>query len=205
MTTTLHMDQVQDLIEFLKKDIGFTVSPKEDSTLMKATATGMDIAGKFLNGIPASDIFMNRFATTLGQDVFLPKVIRDNPYSLIEVVPHEGQHAYRFQESKVTFAWLYLTKAADRAQEETDAYATGMCVRSWLTGIPPSDSMLQWILNTLVASYHLKPEDRSYAGTALMSHIQSIKDGIYMTHSARATVAFLGEKYPSLKGNIAPW
>ena len=192
----------EEVSKHLQGIFKFSVVDKEDSTLMKAAAAGMD-AVKFLGvNVPDSSVFMENYATTLGTLVALPKSIRDNPASKIEVVTHEAQHVLQFQESKVTFAWLYLTKATDRAQYESDAYAAGLAVRSWLTGVSPGDGELTWVVAALVRGYHLRAEDASYAETALKSHVASIRDGIYMTKAARTTIAFLEEKYPELKGTV---
>lgn len=196
-------DVAADLTGYLSHEIGFTVEDKESSTFMEAVASGMDLASHVADGLATSDAFMTRYATTIGNTVYLPKLIRDNPRSVIEVVPHEGQHSVQYQASEVKFAWLYLTEAADRAQVESDAYATGLSIRAWLTGQPIQVGDLQWILSSLVQGYHLRESDKDYARVALLSHVQSIHDGITMTTSARATVAFLERKYPQLKGALS--
>ena len=189
------------LQDFLSSEFGFTVHDKETSTLMKAVAFGMDVGSAFSPGLPKGEDFMTRFATTIGKEVFLPKSIRDNPASLIEVVTHEAQHVIQFNDTHVEFAWFYLTDASARAQFEADAYASGIAVRSWLTGQAPTDS-IPWVLDTLVQSYHLKPEDKTYAETALKSHMASIGAGLYMTRSARSAIDFLTKNFSDLKGSV---
>jgi hypothetical protein len=189
------------LQEHLSVEYGSTVENKEDSTLMKAVSFGMDIGSNFSSGLPGGADFMTRFATTLAKTIYLPKSIRENPLSLCEVVTHENEHVLQFIDTNVEFAWFYLTDSVARAQFEADAYASGIAVRSWLTGQAPTDS-IPWVLDTLVQSYHLKPEDKPYAETALKSHMASIGAGLYMTRSARSAIDFLTKNYPDLKGAV---
>lgn len=189
------------LQEHLSVEYGSTVENKEDSTLMRAVSFGMDIGSNFSSGLPGGADFMTRFATTLAKTIYLPKSIRENPLSLCEVVTHENEHVLQFIDTNVEFAWFYLTDSVARAQFEADAYASGIAVRSWLTGHAPTDS-IPWVLDTLVQSYHLKPEDKPYAETALKSHMASIGAGLYMTRSARSAIEFLTKNFPDLKGSV---
>jgi hypothetical protein len=191
----------QALQAHLTAQFGFTVHDKETSTLMKAISFGMDVGSAFSSGLPKGDDFMTRFATTVGTEVFLPKSIRDNPLSVLEVVTHEAQHVVQFNATNVEFAWFYLTDPVARAQFEADAYASGIAVRGWLTGQPPTES-IPWVLDTLVKSYHLKAEDRVYAETALKSHMASLSAGVVTTRAAATALDFLNLKYPHLKGSV---
>lgn len=192
----------QSLSAHLQSEFGFTVEDKESSLLMKGVVTGLDIAHFFGAKVPDHKAFMERYATTIGKVVGLPKPIRDNPLSKMEVVAHEAQHVLQYLESKITFAWLYLKNPADRAQYEADAYATGIAVRCWLTGQEPSDTDLDFVLRSLVEGYHLRDEDITYARVPILSHFESIRSGIYMTRSARVAIAFLEANYPSVKGTV---
>ena len=179
----------------------FEVVNKEDSDLMKAIAWGMDVGSKVVSSLPNSHDFMTLFATTIGRTVALPKVMRDNPMSVCEVVTHECQHVIQFADTGVAFAWFYITDNSARAQFEADAYASGLIVHSWLTGRVPTED-LDWVVQNLVRSYHLRPEDAAYAKVALKSLFASWASGIIMTRSARTAVAFLEAKYPELKGTV---
>ena len=191
----------QALQAHLTAQFGFTVHDKETSTLMKAISFGMDVGSAFSSGLPKGDDFMTRFATTVGTEVFLPKSIRENPLSVLEVVTHEAQHVVQFNATNIEFAWFYLTDPVARAQFEADAYASGIAVRCWLTGQPPTES-IPWVLDTLVKSYHLKAEDRVYAETALKSHMASLSAGVVTTSAAATALDFLNLKYPGLKGSV---
>ena len=181
--------------------LGAAVLNKEDSSLMKAVALGFDVGSVFASGLPKGDDFMNRYATTLARDIYLPKLIRENPLSLCEVMTHECEHVLQFAATHVEFAWFYLTDQAARAQFEADAYASGIAVRCWLTGEKP-ESNIPWVLESLVRAYHLRPEDKTYAESALKSHVASLNSGIYMTRSARTAIDFLSKNYPDLKGAV---
>lgn len=187
---------------YMTGQIGFVVTAKETSDIMRAVATGMDLATHVTSGIPAGNDFMEKYATTLGKEVYIPKSIRDNPLSMIDVLTHEGEHVLQYKATGVEFVWFYGTDQAARAQFEADAYAAGTATRTWLTGKVPSNT-LSWILDALVRGYHLRPEDRKYAETALKSHFASLNSGIYgMTTSGRMAVKFFESKYPQLKGTI---
>lgn len=192
----------QALQSHLCDEFGFTVQPKENSSLMKAIAFGMDLGAMFTPGIPKGADFMTRFATTVAKEVFLPESIRSNAVALIEVITHEAQHVIQFNDTNIEFAWFYLTDPAARAQFEADAYASGAAVRSWLTGKSPTED-IPWILNSLVNSYHLKEQDRVYAEASLKSHMASLASGLIMTRSARSAIAFLDKNYGHLKGSVA--
>jgi hypothetical protein len=190
-----------DLQDHLSSTLGMAYLPKENSQEMKLIATGMDIGGLFIDGLPAGKVFMERFATTLAKNAYIPESIRKNPLALMEVDTHEGEHGLQWDDTSVEFAWYYLTDPVACAQFEADAYASGLAVRCWLTGQPPRES-IPWVLDTLVESYRLKPEAKPYAKTALESHFASVASGIYMTRSARTAVKFLETKYPQIKGTV---
>lgn len=187
---------------YLQKELEFTVVDKEDSAIMKAVVTGLDIARFFGATVPDHKAFMENYATTIGTVVGLPKSMRENPRVKIEVVPHEGQHTIQFNEQKVAFPWLFLKHPADRAQFEADAYAASLSMRWWLTGHLPSVEEINGVIQSLVAGYHLRVEDISYARVAIMSHVESIRDGIHMTKAARLAIAFMDANYPHLKGTL---
>lgn len=190
-----------ELQAHLIKEFTFTVEDKETSDLMKGVATGLDMARKFTAGLPNSEDFMALFATTIGRRVFLPKVIRDNPKSKCEVVTHECEHVFQYAETGLEFCWFYLKDSVARAQFEADAYAAGIAVHCWLTGQTPA-SNIAWVVQNLVNSYHLLPEDAAYAEMAIKSHMASLASGIIMSKSARSAIAFLQAKYPGLKGTV---
>jgi hypothetical protein len=190
-----------ELQEHLTAKTGTVFLPKESSKEMKLIATGMDLGGLFIDGIPAGKVFMEDFATTLMKDACIPLSIRNNPLALIEVSTHESEHGLQWDDTGVEFAWFYLTDPVACAQFETDGYASGISTRCWLTGQGPAES-IPWVLDNLVKSYRLKLVSRPYAETALKSHFASVSSGIYMTRSGKIATDFLQEKYPWLKGTI---
>lgn len=192
----------EELSVYLQGELGFTVVDKEDSAIMKAVVTGLDIARFFGATVPDHKAFMENYATTIGTVVGLPKSMRENPFVKIEVVPHEGQHTVQYNEQKMSFPWLFLKNPADRAQFEADAYGTSLAMRWWLTGHLPAVEEINGVLQSLVAGYHLRVEDISYARVAIMSHVESIRNGIYMTKAGRLAIAFMDSKYPHLKGTF---
>ncbi len=203
MTDTVLLAQAAEgLVGYLKSQINFTISNKEDSPIMKAIALGMDLARNFSSSLPTGDSFMQEYATTAATDIYLPKLVRDNPYYMISVVTHEAQHVLQFQDTGVEFAWYYLVDNAARAQFEADAYASGTAVSTWLTGQPGSD-YIPGILESLIVGYHLKAEDITYAEAALQSHITSLAAGVLTTRTARMSIGYLEQNFPQLKGTVA--
>jgi hypothetical protein len=144
---------------------------------------------------------MERFATTLMKNAYIPPSIRNNPVALMEVDTHEGEHGLQWDATNVEFAWFYLTDPVACAQFECDAYASGLAVRCWLTGQPPLEN-IPWVVDNLVSSYRMKPESKPYAVTALKSHFASVASGVYMTTSAQTAVKFLESRYPQIKGTV---
>ena len=172
----------------------------------KAIQFGMDVAKEFgtkgfSSTLPSGTDFKNLFATTIGKEVYLPKVIRDNPLSLMEVGTHECQHTLQFDDTKLEFVWFYLADNSARAQFEADAYASGMIVYSWLTGVDPM-SNIDWAVQNLNSSYHLRPTDGEYAKVAMKSLFAAWSSGVIMTRSARTAIAWLEANYPQLKGAV---
>jgi len=190
------------LVEHLRTQIGFTIMNKEDSPIMKAVALGMDLARNFSQTVPTGDSFMRDYATTLGTVICLPASIRNDPRSLIQVVVHEAQHVLQFGDTGVEFAWFYLADPAARSQFEADAYAAGIAVDGWLTG-EPVEQLIPTIIDIMISGYHIRAEDAVYAEAALKSLMTSISAGVVTTRSARMAIAFLEDKYPTLKGAVA--
>jgi hypothetical protein len=179
---------------------GASVHHKEDAFVMKAIAWGMDL-GKFvgMTGLASSDQFMTHYTTTVGTDIYMPKMHRDNPMVFIEVLTHECQHVIQFKASGIEFAWLYLKEPEARVKYESDAYAAGIAIQQWFMGVTPwngADSAVQ----SLVAGYHLQQQDADLAADILKSHMVSLKNGIVMSGAAREAIDFFTKNYPELKG-----
>lgn len=192
------------LTAHLQAAYGFTVEPKEDSTLMKAVAYGMAAVGWLgIGGVPDTSDFLTRYATTITTTMYLPKTFRDSPATLLEVVPHECCHVRQNHAHTVLFPWLYLENPSYRVQYETDAYATGLAVRCWLTGRKPDEAEVDAVVAGLVKGYHLRAQDAAQARASMLSHMESIRDGIYNTEVARKAIAYLEANYPDLKGSLA--
>lgn len=176
------------------------VLPKESAPEMDFIATGFDFARFFgATGIAKGDDFKSRFTTTVGSRIYMPKSHREDPLLFIEILTHECQHVLQFQESGLKFAWLYLAEAEARVKYEADAYAAGLAVERWLTG-HTDDAKLDWVVDSLVSSYHLRAEDADLAAKMLKSHYVSIKNGIVMSKAGREAISWLDKNHPELKG-----
>jgi hypothetical protein len=174
--------------------------PKESAPEMDLIATGFDLARFFgATGIAKGDDFKSRFTTTVGSRIYMPKSHREDPLLFIEILTHECQHVLQFQESGLKFAWLYLAEPEARVKYEADAYAAGLAVERWLTG-HTDDAKLDWVVDSLVSSYHLRAEDADLAAKMLKSHYVSIKNGIVMSKAGREAISWLDANHPELKG-----
>lgn len=184
---------------YMEERFDCAVVAKESAPEMDAIATGFDLARFFgATGIAKGGDFKSRFTTTVGSRIYMPKPHRDDPLLFIEILTHECQHVLQFQESGLKFAWLYLAEAEARVKYEADAYAAGLAVERWLTG-HTDDNKIEWIVDSLVSSYHLRAEDANLAEKMLKSHYASIKNGIVMSKAGREAISWLEANHPELK------
>lgn len=184
---------------YMEERFDCAVVAKESAPEMDAIATGFDLARFFgATGVAKGDDFKSRFTTTVGSRIYMPKPHRDDPLLFIEILTHECQHVLQFQESGLKFAWLYLAEAEARVKYEADAYAAGLAVERWLTG-HTDNNKIEWVVESLVSSYHLRAEDASLAEKMLKSHYVSIKNGIVMSKAGREAISWLNANHPELK------
>jgi hypothetical protein len=178
---------------------GAKIIHKEDSTSMMAVAIGMDVGRLFgAKGIaPAAD-FMSKFTTTIGNRIYMPAVHRSPPDRFVEVATHEFEHVDQWNRAHVEMPWLYLTEPEARVHYEADAYAAGLAITYWLTGLLPADTV-EHAVALLVGSYHLRPEDANLATDLLRSHVASIKSGLAMSKAARVAIEWFTTNHPDLK------
>jgi hypothetical protein len=190
----------EEFSEYMTKRFDCEVIPKEGAPEMDAVALGFDLARFFgATGVADGDDFKSRFSTTIGSRIYMPKSHREDPLRFIEILTHECQHVLQFQESGVKFAWLYLAKPEARVKYEADAYAAGLAVERWLLG-DLDVATLDWIVGSLVSSYHLRASDADLAAKMLKSHFVSIKNGVVMSKAGREAISWLDKNYPELKG-----
>lgn len=191
----------EDFSVFMCATFGASIHPKEDAFEMKAIAWGMDLGRGFgVGGLASGSDFMTRYTTTIGTAIYMPKPVRENPIEFISTLTHECQHVLQFKESGIEFAWLYLAEAEARVKYEADAYAAGLALFQWLSGVLPSGA-IEGVVASLVNGYHLRPADAELAEDMLKSHFASLKNGVVMSRSAREAIKFLSANYPELHGH----
>lgn len=184
---------------YMEERFDCSVVAKESAPEMDAIATGFDLARFFgATGVAKGDAFKTHFTTTVGSRIYMPKSHREDPLLFIEILTHECQHVLQFQESGLKFAWLYLAEPEARVKYEADAYAAGLAVERWLTG-HTDDNKIDWVVDSLVSSYHLRAEDAKLAEKMLKSHYVSIKNGIVMSKAGREAISWLDTNHPELK------
>ena len=184
---------------YMEERFDCSVVAKESAPEMDAIATGFDLARFFgATGVAKGDAFKTHFTTTVGSRVYMPKSHREDPLLFIEILTHECQHVLQFQESGLKFAWLYLAEPEARVKYEADAYAAGLAVERWLTG-HTDDNKIDWVVDSLVSSYHLRAEDANLAEKMLKSHYVSIKNGIVMAKAGREAISWLETNHPELR------
>lgn len=183
---------------------GAKVVQKETSDIMKAVATGFDLARTVgTGGLASGADFLSSITTTLGDTIYMPdSVLNGDPLQYIEILTHEIQHVIQFHASSTEFLWLYATESEARVKYETDAYDAGTAILVWLTGTLDVPATANAIVDSLVGNYHLQQADADLADVALKSHLVSLKNGIVTSQSGREAIAWFEAHYPSLKGNV---
>jgi len=183
---------------------GAKVVQKETSDVMKAVATGFDLARTLgTGGLASGSDFLTRITTTLGDTVYMPDAtLNGDPREFIQILTHEIQHVIQFHASSTEFLWLYATETESRVKYETDAYAAGASMSFWLTGSFELSGNEDQIVSLLVADYHLQEADSALAKVALKSLFSSLRNGIIMSQSGREAVSWFDRNYPSLKGTL---
>lgn len=195
----------REFTDYMTSTFGASVSPKETSEVMKAVAMGMDLAKTFGgSGLASSDDFLNRFTTTLGSEIFMPKLVLEEAEFAVyaDILTHECQHVSDFHKNAIEFAWLYLSEPEARVKLEADAYAGGLSVYAWLKKGFSLDSEVGRVVDALVSAYHVGPSDADLAREILRSHFVSLKHGIRMSQASRTALNWFEKNYPDLKGSL---
>lgn len=150
---------------------------------MEVALAAFDVAHFLGVGVPTSTEFLNRFATTIGAEIFVPEsILAGDGKKLIAVLTHECEHVVQFKKHGFIMPWYYLTSTEERAAYEANAYGAGEDVlhkMGW--GLP---TRVEDVAPSLVTGYHLQPEDVSLATDMLRSHLASIKHGVHVSEAA---------------------
>lgn len=160
----------------------------------KADAKEMRFVADFLEhmGILDADKFMNEYATTLGNRVYVPFVLGDPEsrplVSQACTLSHEAQHgAQAIREGLVEFVFRYLTSRARRAYFEAEALTTGLEVYHVLTDREPNIASVAHSL----AGYALREADIQTCEKHLRSAWLTVSAGGVITTAGREAVWYL--------------
>lgn len=222
----------QGLESYLCKEFKCTVVDKDTSPLHQAAARAFDAARTGVGavrelasllsidvpqvGLPTGAEYLERFATTVGNTIALPRAWR-TPYRAalrLALLPHEGAHVDQHQRGVSAGWWpkatthsvLYLASIAggDAAEYlghvEADAYATTEALRAWLGGArrPIGD-----IADSLRRHYALAGVGVVVAEATLVSHYRTMEDGgIPNVRVCRAALDWLETHAADIKGQV---
>lgn len=217
---------------YLCKELGAEVVDKDTSPLHQAAARAFDAArtgggavrdlASLLSldvprvGLPTGAEYLERFATTIGHTIALPRAWRAPEYAAtrIKLLPHEGVHVDQHQRGVKAGWWpkatthsvLYLASIAggDAAEYlghvEADAYATTEAMRGWLGGArrPIAD-----IADSLRRHYALAGVGVVVAEATLVSHYRTMDaGGIPNVRVCRAALDWLETHAADLRGLV---
>lgn len=180
---------------------GVEIVPKESALEMQLVGLGMEIGRVFGMGTATKDEFLHDITTTIGTRIYMPSSHREDPMEFMSTLTHECQHALQFKDGGIEFGILYLKEAEARVRYEADAYAAGLAIDHWFTGQIPSPDHIEAIVQGLILSYHVRPEDAQLAADMIRSHVASLRSGVVMTRSARNAISWLNKNHPQLKGS----
>ena len=122
---------------YLCKKYRAVVLEKDDSTIMRVIAMAFGVLALFGVGVPTSEAFLTRYATTLGPVIFMPKGLTD-PVRRLLLLLHELGHVRQFWDDPLGFPRAYVGSEERRAIYEAEA-ERGRIEGDWvLTGALPT-------------------------------------------------------------------
>lgn len=147
---------------YLSDQVGARWHNKGDSEAMAWAAARLEDAG-----ILSAEVFLNHYATTIGEDVFLtsPPGTRD-PWSEIVLATHEAQHILQRARDPINYEIRYLSDVAARVSYEVEAYRAGMEVDYPRRGAVRSPAATARALQDYGASPHAQEIARIQLETA---------------------------------------
>jgi hypothetical protein len=164
---------------------GATVTSKDDSVWMRACAGFLDLLG-----ILEPEVFMRRYATTIGREIFVPFVPGyrnvDGSWLLtaqLITCAHECRHVQQYEDDK-SYPLQYLLSTGNRAVYEAQAYTVNMELGWHLFKHTPNPDTHARKLK----SYGCSESDIKVARTALDSAASTILAGGVINRQTRETL-----------------
>jgi len=171
----------------LSKRYGSKVASKASSELMQKVAWALD-----LMGIMDNEKFMEQYATTIFDTIYLPFNVGDfaevGPASQVVLAVHEHVHVMQCaREGSLEFCASYLALKSGRAHWEAEAYCASMQMIYYLNGqMPDIDRIARKIL-----SYGCGQDEVEYIKAHLEMTAEPMRLGAIINDVAAEAIAFL--------------
>jgi hypothetical protein len=143
-------------------------------------------------GITEKDEWLNRYATILGQNVYLPFVPgtmtkRWDLKDQVACIAHECQHGFQMKkEGSSKWNYLYFSSSAKRSNYEADAYSTSLEVYHYLgVALDPVETA-----KTLF-NYGCKKDDVETVKLRLVLFERLVQKGGYSTNAGVKAIKYL--------------
>lgn len=180
---------VVDFWRYMGRVYGFEVKSKADSEFMV-------LVSQFLGAIGVQDpkVFMEKFTTTIGRDVYVPfEIGKGNQSELIgQVVTcvHEAQHVVQYGRDEVGFVGRYTLNKTARAHYEMDAYRTNFEMYWFLTG-----KMLNVkAVAGLLVSYGVDAVDMRVVEKHLVVSSKVVRNGVVVSGTSKVAQKWLRKR-----------
>lgn len=168
----------------------------------KLRAPEMKMIAEFLGkmGVLDTTEFLENFATTLGNRIYIPFEIgvprADNRYGLrsqVILCCHENYHVVQAKrEGLPIFAAKYLANSANRAAYEAEAFVCNLEMRYFLDGgVLKNPQQLCHDTAELLRFYACKPVDIAVTEKSLTIAAQIVQSGGVLRQTSRAAIDWL--------------
>jgi hypothetical protein len=184
----LTKEVVVGLWQCLQEEFGSEVKHKDDSAFMERVGGFLDLIG-----VLDKDAFMDNYATTIFDTIYLPFDIGDfsvvSPLSQVALAVHEHEHVVQYDGDPVEFCFMYMATKSSRAHWEAEAYRTGMELIYKLTGtMPNADYVARKILN-----YGCGDDEVQYIRQFLLMSQHPMKHGAIISDVTHRALTFLAD------------
>jgi len=178
----------------------------ESRVIKRSDALEMKVIAQALRLINAMDVktFMTRFATTLGNRIYIPFTVGEVPdaeaeawslWDQITTAVHEHQHVYQYHKEGQTFVWKYLLRSSGRAHYEADAYRCNLEMHYWRYGYVPAGHKLAELLR----AYKCNETDIAVAEKQFNLSSRTIEQGAIINDASRRAIGWLDANAPELR------
>lgn len=160
----------------------------KDVPVMRVVAAVFDVARACGASVPGGDVFLSRFATTIGTEICVPEaMLRGDGPALEDLLAHEAEHVAGFRADPVGFVDRYSVSEG-RARIEADAAGACAAARYARTGQVPDAAD---VLPDLVAAYGCTAADAALALDVYRSHAYALAYGTPQTTAGAWALARL--------------